>query len=253
MANPNYYALIPASIRYDKDLSPSEKLFFAEITALTNMNGKCFASNSYFASLYGVANSTISLWVGNLAKRGHIDVDYIYDGKQITKRYISITNPMGLHQFTAEIGSQESDGVVRKSEGGSQKIGGGYSENPKDNNTLTESNTTFTKSNTKTRSVYSDDFEKAWELYERKGSKKDAYKQWMKVSDDDKLKIVEAIPKYVLSAEYQYRKDFERYISSGRYEGSEIKDIQNKQAWKDFKPLEGSTLDVYRNYGNKIG
>lgn len=147
MANPNYYALIPASIRYDKDLSPSEKLFFAEITALTNMNGKCFASNSYFASLYGVANSTISLWVGNLAKRGHIDVDYIYDGKQITKRYISITNPMGLHQFTAEIGSQESDGVVRKSEGGSQKIGGGYSENPKDNNTLTESNTTPTESN----------------------------------------------------------------------------------------------------------
>jgi hypothetical protein len=147
MSNPNYYALIPASIRYDKDLSPSEKLFFAEITALTNMNGKCFASNSYFASLYGVANSTISLWVGNLAKKGHVDVDYIYDGKQITKRYISITNPMGLHQFTAEIGSQKSDGVVRKSEGGSQKIERGYSENPKDNNTLTESNTTPTESN----------------------------------------------------------------------------------------------------------
>jgi hypothetical protein len=147
MSKPNYYAIIPAEIRYDNGLSASEKLFYAEITALTHMNGKCYASNSYFAQLYNVANSTVSMWVSNLAKGGHIDVQYEYDGKQIVKRYISIANPVGLHQIAPSEGIQKSEGVVRKSEGGIQKIRGGYSENQKENNTLTESNTTLTESN----------------------------------------------------------------------------------------------------------
>ena len=32
---PNYYAIIPANVRYDEKLSPNEKLFYGEITALT--------------------------------------------------------------------------------------------------------------------------------------------------------------------------------------------------------------------------
>lgn len=155
MSQPNYYAIIPAEIRYDKNLSASEKLFYAEITALTQMNGKCLASNSYFAELYGVANSTISLWVSNLAKSGHVHIQYEYDGKQIVKRYISIETPVGLRQIAQSEGSQKSEGVVRKSEGGSQKIRRGYSENQKENNTLTESNTTPTESNSNGRAKFS--------------------------------------------------------------------------------------------------
>ena len=52
MEKPNYYSYIPAHIRY-ADITPNAKLLFAEITALLQMNGVCFASNKYFSKLYG--------------------------------------------------------------------------------------------------------------------------------------------------------------------------------------------------------
>lgn len=61
-----YYAIIPASIRYNKDLKFPERLLYGEITALTNKEGYCFASNRYFANLYSVTIETISRWISHL-------------------------------------------------------------------------------------------------------------------------------------------------------------------------------------------
>ena len=89
---PSYYAIIPATIRYDKDLKANEKLLYGEITSLTQKSGKCFASNNYFAELYGVAKETVSGWISNLEKKGYIKRDIIYkEGtKEIINRYITI-------------------------------------------------------------------------------------------------------------------------------------------------------------------
>jgi len=71
---PNYFSILPAPVRYDEEISMSEKVFFSEITALSNKWGFCTAPNSYFAKLYGKSPETISRWVSKLAKRGHVEV-----------------------------------------------------------------------------------------------------------------------------------------------------------------------------------
>ena len=46
METPTFYTMLPAAVRYDKNLKPNEKLLFAEISALTNVTGYCYASNA---------------------------------------------------------------------------------------------------------------------------------------------------------------------------------------------------------------
>ena len=89
---PNYYAILTSEVRYNENLTPNAKLLYAEITALINMNGECFASNKYFADLYGKSKTTISKWVSELVKEGYVEVKLTYkEGtKQINNRYIRI-------------------------------------------------------------------------------------------------------------------------------------------------------------------
>ena len=111
---PNYYAIISAEVRYDKNLTANAKLLYAEITALLNINGECFATNKYFSNLYGKSTVTISKWVSELVANGYISTHYIYKGntKEIERRYI------------------------RKLKGGvKENLKGGIKENFKDNNT----------------------------------------------------------------------------------------------------------------------
>ena len=88
-----YYAIIPATIRYDERLKYAERLLYGEITALIGKEGYCFATNSYFANLYNVIQGTISRWISHLSKLGYINVELIKnDKKEITERRIYITD-----------------------------------------------------------------------------------------------------------------------------------------------------------------
>lgn len=71
---PAYYAVIPASVRYDENLPANAKLLFGEISALAGTTGECWASNKYFAELYRVKPTTVSEWVSLLEASGHISV-----------------------------------------------------------------------------------------------------------------------------------------------------------------------------------
>ena len=94
METPNYYAIIPACVRYDKELKANEKLLYGEITALANCNGYCYASNSYFAELYSTSKLSITRWISNLNKKGYIRVEMIYEEgtKNIKERRLYIND-----------------------------------------------------------------------------------------------------------------------------------------------------------------
>jgi hypothetical protein len=89
-----YYGIIPATVRYDKELTANAKLLYSEFTALSQEKGYCFASNSYFAELYGVSKETISRWISLLSNKNYIRIEYTYKNgtKEIDKRLIYIND-----------------------------------------------------------------------------------------------------------------------------------------------------------------
>lgn len=87
----NYYAIIPASVRYNKDLTMLERFLYAELTALSNVDGYCIASNEYFAKLYDKDKATISRAFSKLEDIGFITINYERVGCKITKRKIYLT------------------------------------------------------------------------------------------------------------------------------------------------------------------
>ena len=92
MEKPNYFGILPANVRYDKNLKPMEKILYTEISSLTNKDGYCYATNSYFSKLYEVHKNTVGAWINNLEKQGYIKTVLIYKKgtKEIIERRIYI-------------------------------------------------------------------------------------------------------------------------------------------------------------------
>lgn len=101
----SYYAIIPANVRYDKDLTPNAKLLYGEITALCNQNGYCWAGNTYFAELYEVSKISVSKWVNQLVAKGYLSstIQYKEGTKEIEYRYLRIVNDPIKENFNTPI------------------------------------------------------------------------------------------------------------------------------------------------------
>ncbi len=91
----NYYAIIPAAIRYDKDLTDKAKLLYGEITCLCNKEGYCFATNNYFASLYRCTPRAIQFTISKLQEKGYIKI-IIENNYQ---RKIYLTDALGYEKI----------------------------------------------------------------------------------------------------------------------------------------------------------
>lgn len=90
---PGYWAVLPAAVRYDPQLPPSAKILYAEISALTDQRGFCFASNDYFRKLYGMSERTLQEQLRALKRRGYISISDGDGGAGRRKIYAGI-NPL---------------------------------------------------------------------------------------------------------------------------------------------------------------
>lgn len=86
MEKPGFYAILPSPVRYDRLLSASEKVFFAEITALSDQCGYCYAGNGYFSELYDTSDRTVQRWVKHLQELGYVAVTNVRDGAAMQRR-----------------------------------------------------------------------------------------------------------------------------------------------------------------------
>lgn len=78
-------------------------------------------------------------------------------------------------------------------------------------------------------------FEQWWVAYDRKTHKKDALKQWMKLSVVDMKKAVSVVKDYTEANDKQYRKDPHRYLRNKTFNDEIIvsKENQGKKNFKD--------------------
>ena len=142
-----YYAIIPANVRYDKDLVPNAKLLYGEITALCNEKGYCWASNQYFAELYNVSDRTIKNWISQLVDKGYIQrsVKYREGTKEIEQRKLFI-------------GSENNFTTL-----------GNYVPDPRENNFTTPSEKNFLDNNTSINNTFNNT-----NIYKEKNIKKES-------------------------------------------------------------------------------
>jgi hypothetical protein len=97
--HPAYYAIIPASVRYDDNLSPAAKLLFGEITALCSISGYCWATNAYFARIYKTSERSVSRWISELIDQHHIKAKVVVNNVG-TSRHLF---PSGLDKNVVHI------------------------------------------------------------------------------------------------------------------------------------------------------
>jgi len=108
---PAFYSILPANVRYDPDLTDSEKVMYSEITALCNKDGFCWCTNGYFAHLYGVSESTISRRINALAKKGYIHHSVsTFDGN---RRCVSILQKVDTKCYSSQIRVDPSSDLTR--------------------------------------------------------------------------------------------------------------------------------------------
>ena len=112
---PNYYSILTADVRYDKELKANEKLLFSEITALANKYGYCTASNGYLADLYGVKKTTISHWLIHLKEKNYISIEIERNDKKeiISRKIYPISTPIA--QKNNRYSKNEQDPIAQKS------------------------------------------------------------------------------------------------------------------------------------------
>lgn len=84
-------------------------------------------------------------------------------------------------------------------------------------------------------------FEQCWIAYKRKGSKKKALEQWIKMKDEDKELVLRHIQMYVGSRDLCYQKDFERYLRDNTF-----KEIIIKGNAVVFDPSKNDKGDEYK-------
>lgn len=125
MDGPSYFAVIPANVRYDKNLTGKAILLYGEITALCNQKGYCWASNDYFAKLYGVNSKSIQRWIKSLEDQGYISREVFYkEGtKEIERRNIRLnTTPHLKNKVTPHLKNEaDNNTLFNKNHSGADK------------------------------------------------------------------------------------------------------------------------------------
>ena len=171
-AKPSYWAVLPAGIRYDPEITAGAKLLYAEISSLTDARGYCWASNGYFQKLYGISEPTVQRYLRALKAGGYIKIAD-GDGGQGRRKIYAGVNPLAENPL-------KNDGVTPSK----------MTPNPLKNDTRIKKEIKKESNPPKAPQGAAwepEMFERFWKLYPRKRDKLKALRAWDKLKADRKL------------------------------------------------------------------
>ena len=248
MEKPNYYGILPANVRYDKELKPMEKILFTEISSLTSKEGYCYAKNSYFADLYDVHKNTVGNWINNLVKRGYLKSVIIYEKgtKNIQERRLYITTPTSEKVDTPV--NKKNDTYQRKDlEGINEKIDTSINEKIEDNNTsINNTSLLLNNNNIHVKNEFSQSCEKIKNKWIKIAYEFDLSGKQLKITDKRKRAINNLLKEYSLE---------EMLKAMGKIRTSNFLQGNNKTGWQisfDWFTNKSNFLKVLEgNYDDK--
>lgn len=200
-----YYAVIPATVLFNERLKPNEKLLYALITALSNKEGYCYASNKYLGEKLGVDPVTVSRWITDLRRNNYVFVDIMRNEKKeiICRRIFQNDVPYRLNnQYPYILKNQE-----------------GIDEKVKDNNII--------DNNINTHTVSKEKFNENVFLYDYE------YKKLLEEYGENKTKkCIEELSLYKKSKGVEYESD---YATIKRWVIIRVEELEARKDKKDTK------------------
>lgn len=181
------YITIPGFARVELGLKGSELMIYSIIYGFAQND-----NNDYTGSLQYICD-----WTGLAKKNVIANISSLIEKGLVIKKEIFINNVKFVSYKTVRVVDVEFES---------------NSEQEKEVEVKSESVPV------KKSSGYTVDFDSAWEAYNRKGNKKEAFKRWQALTNEDKEKAKIHIPFYVESNERQFTKDFERYLKDHVFE-----------------------------------
>lgn len=253
--NKSYYAVIPANVRYDEDLSANAKLIYGEITALTNQEGYCWATNAYFADLYKVSIRSVKGWISQLAEKGYIRTEVIFKfgSKEVDQRKIYIVSGPSEEIFTTprkNLHQPSEKNFTTPSEKNFTDNNKGF--NNTINNTSNIKNTPKSAKKKSDSAEFESEFESLWAIYPRKVGKTKALTVYIKARKSKKYtyeEIKNGLYKYI---EYAKNNDTDmEYIAH-------FTTWLNQERWNDVyatapKKPKNAIQYLKQKYGSENG
>lgn len=123
---------IPKEIWLSKELTFQEKIILVEIDSYDDEKNGCWASNKHFVKNFGLTSTRVSQIIQSLLRKKYITIDYEYNGKEITKRFLHINRP----PYPKNEGMLKNNiGMSINEIGVCQNLKEGYVKKLKENNT----------------------------------------------------------------------------------------------------------------------
>lgn len=225
------YTTISNMFLRDENLSLKAKGFLAMVMALPD--GWDFSING-IVTIVKEGKTAIYSAIKELKDNGYCKVETIRDekGKVLGNDYSFYENP-NMENLNVDNQPQQS-----------------IDSNKVLNKKKNESDKSLSK-----KSGVDELFEKCWVAYRRKGHKKKAEEQWLKLKDDEKKSVMSHIQVYVTTRELVYQADFERYLKNHDFQSIIVKgnnvvyDPNSGDDSNSYHPITGGSLtwnDYYK-------